>query len=67
MKATEQDRKNAKEFIAHLKKMNKEGRLKILETDMRADIREGLLENGNKITPDTVKGSFIDVAYYVYS
>ena len=67
MKTTEQERKNAKAFIEHLEKMNKEGRLKILETDMKPDIRDGILDGGNKVTPDTVKGSFIDVAYYVYS
>ncbi len=67
MKTTKKEREIAKEFIKHLEKMNKEGRLKLLETDTRVDIREGTMDGGNKITQDTVKGSFIDVAYYVYS
>lgn len=47
-----------------LKKLNSDGKIKILETDSKID-----LANNNDINNlnEAVKGTFIDVALYVYS
>lgn len=67
MKTTKEEREIVKQYIKQLKKLNNDGRIKILESDSRADITDRTKYVELQGLEESCKGTFIDIAYYVYS
>ena len=67
MKTTIEEREIIKQYIKQLKKLNNDGRIKILETDSRADIKDVSEINKRLGLEEAVLGTFVDVALYIHS
>ena len=61
---TKEEREIIKQYIKQLKKLNSKGLVKILETDSKIDMIDESEING---LGEAVRGTFVDVALYVYS
>ena len=63
-KTTKEEFEIVKQYIKQLKKLNSEGKIKILETDSKIDLAD---KDSIDNLGESVKGTFIDVALYVYN
>ena len=63
---TKEENEIVKQYIKELKKLNSKGLVKILETDSKADIEDNS-KYRDTVIPSYARGTFVDVALYVYS